>query len=289
LAIRQGLEDAALLERLERAQPEPVQRALLEAVHDPAYVAYVERLSAAGGGDLDADTHVSDATFDVALLAAGAVTGAVERVLSGAWTRAFCSVRPPGHHATRERGMGFCIFNNVAVGAVAVLGHPAIERVAILDWDVHHGNGTQDIFYDDPRVLYASSHQSPLYPSTGHSSERGEGAGRGTVLNCPLPAGAGDAAWLDAWERRVAPAFHAYRPQFLLISAGFDADTRDPLAGLSVTPDGFAALSRAVVAWADRHAQGRLVSVLEGGYHLEALREDVALHVQALFESEAEA
>jgi acetoin utilization deacetylase AcuC-like enzyme len=249
-------------------------------VHTPEYIASIEQLSARGGGWLDEDTHVGPHTLRAALLAAGAVALAVQRVLDGAWDRAFCSVRPPGHHASSDQGMGFCIFNNVAVGARAALAR--VERVAILDWDAHHGNGTQSLFARVGRVLYASWHQSPFYPDTGLPSETGEGPGRGTVVNCPLHPGADDAALLAAWTTRIQPALCSFRPDLLLISAGFDGDARDPLTDLAITTAGFGALSRAVVAWADEHCAGRIVSVLEGGYHLRALGEDVTAHVNAL-------
>jgi acetoin utilization deacetylase AcuC-like enzyme len=258
---------------------------VLARVHAADYIASMEKLSAAGGGRLDADTPIGPHTARAAGLAAGAVVLAVERVLDGRWSRAFCSVRPPGHHASRERGTGFCVFNNVAVGAAAALDR--VGRVAILDWDAHHGNGTQAIFARDPRVFYASWHQSPFYPDTGRADEVGEASGVRTVVNCPLPAGAGDAELMAAWAERIEPALRTFRPELLLVSAGFDADVRDPLTDLAVTSAGFAALSRAVVDWADEHCSGRIVSVLEGGYALDALVEDVVAHVRALLPADS--
>lgn len=178
--------------------------------------------------------------------------------------------------------MGFCLFDNIACGAVAALEHGDIQRVAILDWDLHHGNGTQAIFYEEPRVLYASWHQYPHYPGTGALGDTGAGAGVGTTINCPVAAGGGDTEYWRAWTDRIRPALQTFAPQMIFISAGFDADQRDPLGGLCVTPTCFAALSEAVRRWADDNCSGRIVSALEGGYNLEALGEDVSLHVQSL-------
>jgi acetoin utilization deacetylase AcuC-like enzyme len=178
--------------------------------------------------------------------------------------------------------MGFCLFGNAAVGAQTAIALGPTKKVAIIDWDVHHGNGTQAIFWERPDVFYASWHQYPLYPGTGLGTETGAGAGLGTTLNCPLPAGAGDREHLDAWHQRIRPALEQFEPELLIISAGFDSDGRDPLAGLCVTAAGFAELSRTVVEWADECCGGRVVSVLEGGYSLDALAEDVALHVETL-------
>jgi acetoin utilization deacetylase AcuC-like enzyme len=280
-AVREGLARSGAEARLTRVEPTAIDRALLEAVHRPEYVAQIERVCASGGGYLDPDTSVVPESWQAALNAAGAVAGAVRRVISGDWQRAFCSVRPPGHHAPANRAMGFCLFDNVAVGAQAAL-NAGLSRVAIIDWDVHHGNGTQAIFWRRADVFYASWHQYPFYPGTGSESERGEGEGDGTTINCPLAAGAGDEAYLRAWTERIRPALDTFAPELLLISAGFDADARDPLAGLAVTAAGFETLSRQVVEWADRQCRGRIVSVLEGGYDLEALAEDVSLHVGTL-------
>lgn len=282
-AIREGLAHAGLDTRLHRVQAPAATRAALERVHTPRYVATLEAFCAQGGGALDADTAVVLPSWDAAVRAAGAVTHAVHQVLSGAWQRAFCSVRPPGHHAPADRAMGFCLFDNVAVGAQAALDSGLARRVAILDWDVHHGNGTQDIFYDRGDVLFASWHQYPFYPGTGALEEAGEGAGRNTTVNCPLAAGSGDAEYLHAWETRIRPALEDFAPDLLCISAGFDADRRDPLGELTVTAGGFARLSQAVIGWADRQVGGRVVSVLEGGYSLPALAEDVVLHVESMF------
>jgi len=280
--VREAFATAGLITRLTRVSPPDVSRALLEKIHDPAYVSRLERICAEGGGSLDPDTSVVPDSWSAALKAAGAVAMAAEKVACGTWKRAFCSVRPPGHHAPRGRAMGFCLFDNVAVGAQAALDTERVSRVAILDWDVHHGNGTQAIFYSRADVLYASWHQYPFYPGTGAESETGKDRGAGTTVNCPLPAGSGDREMMSAWDGRIRPALERFEPGLILISAGFDADRRDPLAGLNVTASGFQRLSETVVRWCDAHCGGRIVSVLEGGYHLEALAEDTTLHVETL-------
>lgn len=227
---------------------------------------------------LDPDTVLSPASAEAALRAAGAAVAAVDDVLRGEARRVFCAVRPPGHHATSDTAMGFCLFNNLAVAAAQALSRHGLERVAIADFDVHHGNGSQAIFEADPRVLFLSSHQLPLYPDTGRANERGVG----NILNAPLAPGSGSDAFRAAWRERLLPALEAFRPQLLLVSAGFDAHWRDPLAQLQLEADDYAWLTRELVAIADRHAQGRIVSSLEGGYDLQALRECSVAHVQAL-------
>ena len=266
----------ATLQRREAPQATPTQ---IARVHADALIARVlEESPAQGWRRLDPDTVMSSASADAALRAAGAVCAAVDEVIVGTRNRAFCAVRPPGHHATHDTAMGFCLFNSIAIGAAhAIAGH-AIERVAIVDFDVHHGNGTQDIFWDDPRVLYASSHQFPLYPGTGARSE----TGAGNIVNAPLPPGAGSKEFRAAYETIVLPALDAFAPQLILISAGFDAHRLDPLANLNLDADDYAWVTARLVEIAGRHAQGRIVSSLEGGYSLTALRESVGAHVAAL-------
>jgi len=280
-AVREGLARSGIEARLERTEPPEVDRALLDRLHAPGYVAAIEELCGSGGGSLDPDTSVVPESWPAALKAAGAVAFAVRQVLAGAWKRALCTPRPPGHHATPGRAMGFCLFGNAAVGAQAALD-AGCQRVAIIDWDIHHGNGTQDIFWRRSDVLYASWHQYPFYPGTGRAEEIGAETGEGYTLNCPLAAGAGDAEYLQTWKERIRPALDDYAPELLIISAGFDSDARDPLGGHSVTAAGFESLSAAVVDWAQRHCEGRIVSVLEGGYSLDALAEDTALHAGTL-------
>ncbi len=246
----------------------------LGRVHHDGYLARLRTLSEGGGGSLDLDTVVRPDSPAVARLASGAVIAATDAVLGGAVPRAFVLVRPPGHHATRGRGMGFCLYNHVAVAAAHARAD-GVARVAILDWDVHHGNGTQDIFYDDPAVLYASLHQHPAYPGTGAATETGAGAGVGTTVNVPLPWGTGDDAYLAAFDTHVLPRLRAFRPDLVLVSAGFDAHREDPLAGLTLTEAAFAALAARIMAVAAESAAGRLVAVLEGGYHPHALARSV--------------
>jgi acetoin utilization deacetylase AcuC-like enzyme len=228
------------------------------------------------------DTALSDDSYDVALEASGAVLAAVDAVMGGEVARAFCAVRPPGHHATATRGMGFCIFNHVAIAANYLRRHHRLKRVAIVDWDVHHGNGTEDIFYEEPDVFYLSLHQSPLYPYTGAAGDRGSGPGLGATLNIPLAAGSGGAAALAAWDEQAAPALDAFAPEFVLVSAGFDARVRDPLGELAWEDDTFAGLTDRVVALAEKHAKGRVVSSLEGGYYPPGLASAALAHVQAM-------
>ncbi|MER3438998.1 MAG: histone deacetylase, partial [Chloroflexota bacterium] len=253
----------------------------VERVHNPWYIETVERLAERGGGWLDADTYVTPQSYDVALLAAGAAVAAVDAVLGGVVPRAFALVRPPGHHATPERGMGFCLFNNIAIAAARALSH-GLERVLIFDWDVHHGNGTQDVFYDSSAVMFCSIHQYPFYPGTGAASERGIGNGEGYTLNIPLPAGRTDEDYIRIVDEVVVPAAYQYRPELILISAGFDAHAHDPLGGMRLTERGFAAMTRLIAGAAGDLCSGRIVAVLEGGYDIAALGRCVAATVREL-------
>ena len=228
------------------------------------------------------DTALSEESYDVAMDASGSVLAAVDAVMGGEVHRAFCAVRPPGHHATADRGMGFCIFNHVAIAARYLQKRHGLKRIAIVDWDVHHGNGTEAIFCNDPDVFYLSLHQYPLYPYTGGAGDRGSGAGLGTTLNLPLAAGSGGTAALATWDARAAPALDAFAPEFVLVSAGFDARVMDPLGDLGWDDDTFAGLTKRVVALAEKHAGGRIVSSLEGGYHPPGLASAAAVHVQAM-------
>ncbi len=253
----------------------------LARVHDPRYIAGVREFAARGGGWLDADTAVGPNSVDIAALAAGAGIAAVDAVLDGQVKRGFVLGRPPGHHATPTRGMGFCIFNTIAVAVAHALSR-GVDRVLILDWDVHHGNGTQDAFYESDQVLFCSIHQWPLYPGTGATTERGTGRGAGYTINVPLAAGAGDDAYADILDQLILPAANAFRPQLVLISAGFDAHADDPLGGMQVTAQGFGDLARRVVQSAITHADGRVVAILEGGYDPPALAASVVATLAAL-------
>jgi acetoin utilization deacetylase AcuC-like enzyme len=282
-AIQQRLTDGGLAAELDARAARAAEPDELARVHAPEHVERVRTVCARGGGALDPDTSVARDSWEAALRAAGGVLEACERVLSGEWRNAFCAVRPPGHHAERDSAMGFCLFNNVAVAAAALRAQ-GLARVAILDWDVHHGNGTQHLFERDPSVFYASLHQWPLYPGTGAAGERGLGPGEGTTRNCPQPAGAGDAEWLGAFEREILPELEAFAPEFVLVSAGFDAHRLDPLAGTRLSENAYAEMTARLCELAARSAGGRLVSVLEGGYHLEALASCVETHLAGLVE-----
>jgi len=253
----------------------------LSRVHDPRYIAGVRQFAAGGGGWLDADTAVSPRSVDVAALAAGAGIAAVDAALDGRARRGFVMARPPGHHATPTRGMGFCLFNTVAVASAHALDQ-GVDRILIVDWDVHHGNGTQDAFYDTDRVLFASVHQWPLYPGTGATSERGTGRGEGYTINLPLAAGADDQTYAELFDRVILPAAAGYQPQLVLVSAGFDAHAHDPLGGMRLTDQGFAELARRVVRIADAHADARVLAFLEGGYDPDALAASVVATLAAL-------
>jgi acetoin utilization deacetylase AcuC-like enzyme len=233
-----------------------------------------------GWRSLDADTHMSIGTLEAAYRAAGGVVKAVDLVMAGEAGNAFAAVRPPGHHAERETAMGFCFFGSVAVAAKHALEFHGLKRVAILDFDVHHGNGTQDLVEGDARILFCSSHQMPLYPGTGAAHETGVG----NVVNVPLPDGCGSAKFRAAWEREVFPRVEAFKPELLLISAGFDAHADDPLAGMMLHEDDFAWITGKLCDLADKHCSGRVVSALEGGYDLEALGRSARAHVDVLKE-----
>ena len=285
-AICEVLTQTSLSSDLDHLTPTEVERAALEAVHDTRYIDLVEETVRRGGGQLDPDTRAGIGSDRAARLASGGLLQAVDRVMLGEWQNAFVACRPPGHHAERDRAMGFCLFNHVAVASAHLRSQHGLERVAILDWDVHHGNGTQHIFEADPTVFYASLHQFPHYPGTGAAAERGLGAGEGATLNCPMQSGSGDREWLAALDERVLPALEAFQPDFLLISAGFDAHREDPLAGCNLSTEGFRQLTRAMLSFAASQTEGRLVSLLEGGYDLDALAECALVHLEELHATE---
>jgi acetoin utilization deacetylase AcuC-like enzyme len=268
----------AALDRIEAPQ---AIREQLQRVHSAAHIR--EILLGAPPDDmlaLDPDTVMGPGSTEAALRAAGAMVAAVDAVLGGSARRAFCAVRPPGHHATRDQAMGFCLFNNIAVGAAHALVAHGLKRVAIADFDVHHGNGTQAIFEHEPRVLFASSHQSPLYPDSGREDERGVG----NIVNGTLSPGAGSHEFRELWDSVLLPRLHAFKPQLVLVSAGFDAHRNDPLADIRLGQEDYAWITERLAALADAHAGGRLISTLEGGYDLAALAASVSAHVGALIE-----
>jgi len=271
----------AALDRREapRATIEQIARA-----HERAYVEdLLARVPQRGWAALDGDTTMSPGSGEAALRAAGAMTAAIDLVMQHGAANAFCAVRPPGHHAERDMAMGFCLFNNVAIGAAHAIAAHGVQRVAIVDFDVHHGNGTQHIFERDARVFYASTHQMPLYPGTGARSEHGIG----NICNAPLAAFSGGDAFRDAYEEIVLPALQRFQPELLLISAGFDAHRADPLASLELEAEDFAWVTERLADLAATHCRGRLVSTLEGGYDLGALAESAAAHVAALMAAKA--
>jgi acetoin utilization deacetylase AcuC-like enzyme len=279
-AVRRGLREAGLEARLIGRTPRPVTREELQRVHTAEHV---DRIASSQGRTMrfDPDTQAGPRSYEAALLAAGAVVDAVDQVVGGDLDRAFCCVRPPGHHAESDRAMGFCLFNNVAVAAAHALAR-GLERVLVVDFDVHHGNGTQAIFWEDPRVLYVSSHAYPFYPGTGGLAEVGEGKGEGFTVNLPLGPGTGDAEYARVYRDFVVPIGRAFDPQLLIVSAGFDPYADDPLAPMQVTRDGFGEVARACLETTAGSAGGRAVVALEGGYHPEGLAGGAAATVEAL-------
>jgi acetoin utilization deacetylase AcuC-like enzyme len=275
------------LERLDliAGRPEiPFEEAGIEQltrVHDRRYIDLLHDATLTGGGWLDGDTFLGPTSLEVAKLGCGAAIAAVDAALDGVCARSFVLARPPGHHATPVRGMGFCLLNTIAVAAEQAKAR-GLERVLIVDWDVHHGNGTQDAFYEDGDILFFSTHQSPHYPGTGMRNETGTGAGQGRTINVPLPAGQGDDDYLAVFDEVLSPATERFRPELVLVSAGFDAHRRDPLGGMRLTAMGFARLAQRVVDLADRFAQGRVVAVLEGGYDPEGLAGSVSAVLRVL-------
>jgi acetoin utilization deacetylase AcuC-like enzyme len=282
-AIRDHLEAAGFLPSLLLIEsPDPCPPGALLRVHDAAHVERVRRACERAPARLDPDTAVSAGSWEAALRSAGAALAACDAVVEGRAASAFVATRPPGHHAEVDRAMGFCLFNNVAVAARHLQDRHRLARVFIVDWDVHHGNGTQQIFESDDTVFYFSTHQFPFYPGSGARSETGRGAGRGFTLNVPLAAGSGDAVYLDVFETMLVPALERFRPDAILISAGFDAHADDPLAGMMLTSRGYGSLTAIIREAADRLCGGRIVSLLEGGYDLKALGASVAAHLTAL-------
>jgi len=259
----------------------PATREELGLVHNPAYISRIEATAGRDHVMLDPDTHTSARSFEVARLATGSLLEALGMILRGEADNGFAFVRPPGHHAEAARAMGFCLFNNVAIAAKVAL-EQGLERVLIVDWDLHHGNGTQHAFYGDPRVLYFSTHQYPYYPGTGGVEEVGTGPGEGYTVNVPLPGRQGDADYLAIYRRLLEPIALQFSPQLILVSAGFDPHRRDPLGAMLVSDEGFAALAHCLLELADRCCQGRVLMSLEGGYDLEALRGSAVAVVRQL-------
>lgn len=286
-AIQRSLKDSGVLELLTPIQPYPAPLSWVERLHDPDYIRRFKEACEQGRQVLDTqDCGICPESYDIALLAAGGVMAAVDAVMAGQVETAFCAVRPPGHHAERDRAMGFCFFNNVALGALYLLENFGLDRVAIVDWDVHHGNGTQHLFEADPRVFYLSLHEDPqyCYPGTGYGREEGKGPGKGFTLNLPLPPRSGDEEYLEALNNVALPRLVQFAPQFVLVSAGFDAHSKDQLAHMRLTSSAYRQMGRLVLDLARETAGGRLIIVLEGGYNLEVLEECVEDQLRLLLD-----
>ena len=285
-AIMQQLEQSGTAARITRIEPRRAEDEWITQIHTPAYVtALNQHAPTSGRVSLDPDTSMSPGSLTAAYLAAGGALAAVDTIMTKQVDHVFCAVRPPGHHAEAGRAMGFCLFNNVAIAARYVQKKYGLTHVLIVDWDVHHGNGTQHSFEDDPSVLFFSTHQYPYYPGTGRGTERGYGAGEGFTINVPMESGEGDEEYRAVFHKTLVPAADDFKPEFVIISAGFDAHKDDPLAGMGLTEEGYADLTHIVAGIAKRHAQGRILSSLEGGYNLEALSASVDRHIQALLDS----
>ena len=285
--ISRYLEVEGLVQQCRQPQWSPATRQQIGRLHKDAWYDELRDYAEAGGGRIEADTVVSQRSFDAATLAAGAVCDAVGRVVQGEDTTALCLVRPPGHHAVPRGAMGFCLFNNIAIGAKEAIAAHQLDRVLIVDWDVHHGNGTQDMFWTDEQVGFLSIHRWPFYPGSGKGDETGSGQGLGTTRNLPIEYGTSRADYLAQFANELADFASRVKPQLVLVSAGFDAHRQDPIGSLQLETEDFAELTQMVKQIAAEHAGGRLISVLEGGYHPARLAESVGLHLAGLLESES--
>lgn len=286
-AIQKNLQESGLTELVTPIQPYEAPLKWVERLHDPDYIRRFREACAQGKNIFEVpDCGICPESYDIALLAAGGVLAAADAVMEGKVDNAFCAVRPPGHHAERNRALGFCFFNNIAIGAVYLLENYGLERVAIVDWDVHHGNGTQHLFEADPRVFYLSLHEDPeyCYPGTGYRRETGKGPGQGFTLNLPFPPRSGDEDYLEALKKEGIPRLMEFAPQVLLISAGFDAHQSDPLAHMNLSQDAYRQMGRILLDLAQETAGGRLITVLEGGYNLEVLEECTEDHIRLLLD-----
>ncbi|MCC7429652.1 histone deacetylase [bacterium] len=281
-AIVSKLEKSGLLEKLTLIPPKEASEKWIETIHDKDFILSVKTYCEEGIRFVDTDTEICKDSFRIAKLAVGGVLEAIDKVISGEIKNAFCAVRPPGHHAEKDKIMGFCLFNNVAIGAKYLQQKHKIEKIAIVDFDVHHGNGTQNSFYEDETVLYVSTHQVPLYPGTGSADETGDQKGEGFTLNLPLKPESSDFHFLEKFQNYVIPKLEEFKPEFLLLSAGFDAHKSDPLSNLRVSTAGFGKVTKMLKNCAEKVCKGRIVSVLEGGYNLDALAEAVEEHLKEL-------
>jgi acetoin utilization deacetylase AcuC-like enzyme len=271
--IYQMLQDSDMKGKYSEISPRPADQEELELIHTSGYIRTVSATAGRAMTMLDPDTYACAQSYETAKLAAGGALEATAKVMEGAVDNAFCFIRPPGHHAEANRAMGFCLFNNVAIAAAAAIQSRKVRKAMIIDWDLHHGNGTQHSFYDRADVLYFSTHQYPYYPGTGAIRETGEKEGKGFTVNVPLPSGPGDGEYMHLFEEILEPIALAYKPELIFVSAGFDIYYRDPLGGMEVTPEGFANLARIILDFAQATCNGKVIFVLEGGYHLEGLRD----------------
>ena len=277
------LKAKGLYSQLAELKPVPAALEWIETIHSPEYIERAKNRCEGGAGYLDSlDVPISRKSYEAAVMAAGGMLAAIDGVMEKKVANAFCAVRPPGHHALENKAMGFCIFNNIAIGAKYIQKKHQRSKILIVDWDVHHGNGTQATFYEDPTVLYFSVHQYPFYPGTGSQAEKGSGDGLKYTINVPLPAGSGDDDYVNAFEETLAPAAFEFSPDFVLISAGFDAHKNDLLGGMRVTQQGFSRLTEIVKHIAEECCSDRIVSILEGGYTLEDLAASVEAHIRVL-------
>jgi acetoin utilization deacetylase AcuC-like enzyme len=281
-SILRKLKKTGLIDKLKRVEPKAASIEDITLTHSKDYVLRIKEFCEAGGGNLDPDTVVSGDSFISALFSAGAVITAADMIFKGDIGNAFCMGRPPGHHAGISNAKGFCVFNNIAIGARYIQKKYNLERVLIIDWDAHHGNGTEEIFYGDPSVFYISLHQYPHYPGTGKSSDTGKGNGKGYNLNIPMSAGSGDKEYIKAFHEIIIPKVKLFKPRFILISAGFDSHKDDPLSSLNLTEQGYFEMTKIVKDMAADSSEGRLISILEGGYNLFALADSVYSHLKAL-------
>lgn len=282
--IVKHLDKIGLLSKLVLIEPFEATENWISTIHTTEYISYVADSCKTGVTHLDADTAICADSYRIARLAVGGALAAVDAVIAGKVDNAFCAIRPPGHHAEKNRAMGFCLFNNIGIAAKYIQQKHQLEKVLIIDWDVHHGNGTQNSFYADPTVFYFSIHQWPYYPGSGWQTETGSGAGIGYTLNFPLSIGANDDDYIKIFKNELDPVVQKFSPDFILISAGFDAHRNDPLAGMNLTENGYATLTKIIKEFSREICHGRIVSLLEGGYNLDAIAKSVEYHIKVLKE-----
>lgn len=285
-AINNGVSSATWYKDLVKIKAKDVDTKIISLVHDHNYISKVKRECKSGYNGLSTgDTTICQKSFTVAIKAVGGILAAADVIMSGQAKNAFCAVRPPGHHASQNQGMGFCLFNNIAILARYAQHHHDLEKILIIDWDVHHGNGTQDLFYNDNTVFFMSTHQYPWYPGTGHLNEKGDGKGKGFTLNRPLPAGTGNKEIIKIFKNDFLPAAKSFKPDLTLISAGFDSRIGDPLGNFLIDDEGFRDLTKIILEIANINGNGKLISVLEGGYNLKGLSTVVSAHLDELLKA----